>query len=83
MDILFLVDGTGIDIATSFTCELKTDEQSRLPVTTKEGEGHGFGLSSVRHAARKYLGDIEISKEIFQQEECCMLRVMLQTIKGE
>ncbi len=72
-----------IEIANSFTGELKTDEQSRLPVTTKEGEGHGFGLSSVRHAARKYLGDIEISKEIFQQEECCMLRVMLQTIKGE
>lgn len=68
-----------IEIANSFTGELKTDGQSGLPVTTKEGEGHGFGLSSIRHAARKYLGDIEIGREIYHQEKCCVLRVMLQT----
>lgn len=68
-----------IEIANSFTGELKTDEKSGLPVTTKEGEGHGFGLSSIRHAARKYLGDIEIGREIYHQEKCCVLRVMLQT----
>lgn len=67
-----------IEIANSFSGELKTDEQSGLPVTTKNGEGHGFGLSSIRRAANKYLGDIEIEKEILQQEECCVLRVMLQ-----
>ncbi len=68
-----------IEIANSFSGELKTDEHSGLPITTKEGEGHGFGLSSIRHAAQKYLGDIEIGREIFQQEDCCVLRVMLQT----
>ena len=39
---------------------------------------YGFGLASIRHAARKYLGDIEIRKEICEGEECCVLRVMLQ-----
>ena len=67
-----------IEIANSFTGELAADEQSGLPVTTKEGEGHGFGLSSIRHAARKYLGDIEICREVYKQEKCCVLRVMLQ-----
>ena len=67
-----------IEIANSFTGELAADEQSGLPVTTKEGEGHGFGLSSIRHAARKYLGDIEICREVYEQEKCCVLRVMLQ-----
>ncbi len=71
-----------IEIANSFTGELKTDGHNGLPTTTKEGEGHGFGLSSIRHAAQKYLGDIEIGREIFQQEECCVLRVMLQTMKN-
>lgn len=67
-----------IEIANSYTGKLEIDEQSGLPTTTKSGEGHGFGLSSIRQAARKYLGDIEIGKEIQEQEERCMLRVMLQ-----
>lgn len=69
-----------IEIANSFTGELVTDDQSGLPVTAKSGEGHGFGLSSIRHTARKYLGDIEIGREIYKQEKCCVLRVMLQTM---
>ncbi|MDE6604288.1 MAG: GHKL domain-containing protein [Lachnospiraceae bacterium] len=69
-----------IEIANSYTGELKTDEQGGLPVTTKEDEGHGFGLSSIRHAAHKYLGDVAIGKEIYEQEDRCVLRVMLQTI---
>lgn len=67
-----------IEIANSYTGKLEMDEQSGLPITTKSGEGHGFGLSSIRHAARKYLGDIEIGKEVQEQEERCVLRVMLQ-----
>lgn len=67
-----------IEIANSYSGELKTDEESGLPATTKEGGGHGFGLSSIRHAARKYLGDVEIGKEVYEQEEYCVLRVMLQ-----
>ncbi len=69
-----------VEIANSFTGELVTDDQSGLPVTAKNGEGHGFGLSSIRHTARKYLGDIEIGQEIYKQERCCVLRVMLQTM---
>ena len=67
-----------VEIANSYTGELETDEQSGLPVTTKKGEGHGFGLTSIRHAARKYLGDIEIGRETYEQENRCVLRVMLQ-----
>lgn len=69
-----------VEIANSFTGELVTDDQSGLPVTAKNGEGHGFGLSSICHTARKYLGDIEIGQEIYKQERCCVLRVMLQTM---
>lgn len=67
-----------IEIVNSFTGELKIDIESGLPVTTKKGEGHGFGLNSIRHAARKYLGDIEIKKKTVENRECCVLRVMLQ-----
>lgn len=68
-----------IEIANSFTGKLETKEQNGLPLTTKTGDGHGFGLSSIRRAANKYLGDMEIGKERYEQEERCVLRVMLQT----
>lgn len=67
-----------IEISNSYTGELKINGQSGLPVTTKSGEGHGFGLSSIRHAAHKYLGDVEIRKEKTENGDCCVLRVMLQ-----
>lgn len=67
-----------IEISNTYAGELKTDHSDDLPVTTKSGEGHGFGLSSIRQAARKYLGDIEIRKETVDDRECCVLRVMLQ-----
>lgn len=67
-----------IEVANSYTGKLDTDPQSGLPRTCKPGEGHGFGLASIRHVARKYLGDIEIEKEVYKEKECCVLRVMLQ-----
>lgn len=67
-----------IEITNSYTGNLDTDTPNRLPVTTKKEEGHGFGLSSIRHAAHKYLGDIEITKENREGEDYCVLRVMLQ-----
>ncbi len=67
-----------IEVSNSYRGDLETDPISGLPFTSKTGEGHGFGLASIRHAARKYLGDIEIRKEICEGEECCVLRVMLQ-----
>lgn len=67
-----------IEVANSYSGKLDTDPKSGLPRTCKPGEGHGFGLAGIRHVARKYLGDIEIGKEIFEGEERCVLRVMLQ-----
>jgi len=67
-----------IEITNSFTGELEADEWNGLPLTTKTGDGHGFGLSSIRQVANKYLGDMEIGKERYKQEERCVLRVMLQ-----
>lgn len=67
-----------IEVANSYTGMLTVDEKSGLPVTSKEGEGHGFGLENIRQAARRYLGDMEFGKEIYRGEACCVLRVMLQ-----
>jgi len=67
-----------IEVANSYKGELAVDEHSGLPMTSKSGDGHGFGLENIRHAARKYYGDMEIGKEMYAGEECCVLRVMLQ-----
>ncbi len=67
-----------IEITNSYTGALDKDRETDLPRSVKSGEGHGLGLLSIRHAARKYLGDIEIGKEIYEGEERCVLRVMLQ-----
>lgn len=70
-----------IEMINNYRGFLETDARSGLPVSTKKGEGHGFGLTSIRHAARKYLGDIEIGKEQYKNEERFVLRVMLQITK--
>ena len=67
-----------IEVSNSYTGNLEPDTTSGLPRSSKGGEGHGFGLTGIRHVARKYLGDIEIGKEICEGEERCVLRVMLQ-----
>lgn len=67
-----------IEVANSYRGKLDTDPKSGLPRTCKSGEGHGFGLAGILHVARKYLGDIEIGKEVYEGRECCVLRVMLQ-----
>lgn len=71
-----------IEVTNSYKGILKTDTENGLPKTRKTDEGHGFGLSSIRHVARRYLGDIEICKEIYYGEERCVLRVMLQMEKS-
>lgn len=70
-----------IEVSNSYTGNLEPDSTSGLPRSSKTEEGHGFGLTSIRHVARKYLGDIEIGKEICEGEERCVLRVMLQLSK--
>lgn len=67
-----------IIVTNTYTGTLEIDSVSGLPGSTKPEEGHGFGLTNIRHVARKYLGDIEINKEVFEGEERCVLHVMLQ-----
>lgn len=67
-----------IEMSNTYAGELQTEGPSGFPTTTKCGEGHGFGLNSIRQATSKYLGDMEIRKEKIENRECCVLRVMLQ-----
>lgn len=67
-----------IEIANSYQGNLEIDKTSGLPHTSKDSDGHGFGLPAIRHAAHKYLGDIEITKENREGEDYFVLRVMLQ-----
>lgn len=39
------------------------DEESGLPITTKKEAGHGFGIASIKKAAKKYHGDIDIMQD--------------------
>lgn len=67
-----------IEIVNDYAGELIIDPTSGLPLTSKSGDGHGFGLTSIRRVVRKYLGDMEIGKTRYRGRECCVLRVMLQ-----
>lgn len=56
-----------IEISNSFTGCLQWDEESGLPVTSKEstesqgyGQTHGYGLTNIRKVAEKYSGDIAV-----------------------
>ena len=69
-----------IEVLNPFTGEWNLNEQSGLPTTAKTEEGHGFGLTSIRHVAHKYYGDIEIGTDEYAGRRCCLLRVMLQIV---
>ena len=49
-----------MEIKNNFEGVLDLDSENGLPISTKEGTGHGFGLSNIRRVARKYYGDIDI-----------------------
>ena len=56
-----------IEVSNSFTGNLKWDEESGLPMTSKgqtekskTGAIHGYGLSNIRRVALKYSGDIAV-----------------------
>ncbi|MBD5444265.1 MAG: sensor histidine kinase, partial [Lachnospiraceae bacterium] len=51
-----------IEIHNSITGNRVIDSYNGLPVTTKSGEGHGFGLVNVKKVAQKYYGDIDIEQ---------------------
>ena len=67
-----------IEISNDYDGELTTDPLSGMPSSSKSGDGHGFGLANIRRVAGKYLGDMEIGKEVCAGRQCCVLRVMLQ-----
>lgn len=67
-----------VETANVFSGSLHVDRLSGLPLTTKTEEGHGYGLSSIRHVAKNYYGDAEIGVEERQGIRHCVLRVMLQ-----
>lgn len=52
-----------IEVRNSVTGKRAIDGESGLPVTTKNGSGHGFGLPNVRKVAQKYYGDVDIVQE--------------------
>ncbi|MBD5552505.1 MAG: GHKL domain-containing protein [Lachnospiraceae bacterium] len=62
-----------IEIRNSVVQRRSIDEESGLPLTTKEGADHGFGLVNIRKVAQKYYGDIIIE----QSENEFSLVVML------
>lgn len=66
-----------IEVANSFAGELPVCADG-LPVTSKSGEGHGFGLANIRRVAKKYYGELEIGTRVCGGERLCVLRVMLQ-----
>ncbi|MCM1122259.1 MAG: ATP-binding protein [Eubacterium sp.] len=71
-----------IEVTNSYAGELMIDASSGLPISSKAGDGHGFGLANIRHTARKYYGDIEFGKEVCEGEERFVLRVMMQLVQN-
>lgn len=52
-----------IEIRNSMAKKRFVDGESGLPLTTKEGADHGFGLVNIRRVAQSYYGDIAIEQE--------------------
>lgn len=74
-----------IETGNRFTGTLRWDEESGLPVTTKEsqdaygaGQVHGYGLANIRRTAEKYAGDIAIDI----RDDMFYLSVLLMTEPG-
>lgn len=52
-----------IEIRNSIAEKRFLDGESGLPLTTKEGADHGFGLVNIRRVAQSYYGDIAIEQK--------------------
>ena len=52
-----------IEIRNSMKGLRAIDEESGLPLSTKAGSGHGYGLANIRKVAAKYHGEIDIAQE--------------------
>jgi len=63
-----------IEIANSLKERLVLEEESGIPLTTKENrEEHGHGLINIRKVAQKYFGDIDIE----QRDGMFVLHILL------
>lgn len=62
-----------IEVANSAKEELTINPDTGLPVTKKQTEGHGYGLSNIRRAAEKYYGGIDLQYEKDQFKLVVML----------
>lgn len=67
-----------IEISNSFDGRIKWDEGCGLPRTSKDGDGHGYGLVNIRRVARKYSGDISIDVTQGRFLLCVMLMMEKQ-----
>lgn len=66
-----------IETENSFSGELSFGGGSGLPLSSKEGESHGYGLSNIERTAKKYMGDIDIVIEERSGKSVFFLTVML------
>lgn len=73
-----------IEIRNPCKNQIRLDEKSGLPVTTKSEEKnrHGFGLANVRHTAQKYHGDIAVDFDGNSFILCVMLMVTEGNLDG-
>ena len=67
-----------MEIVNDCAGQCRIDPATGLPPSTKQGEGHGYGLLNIRSVAHKYLGDMEAGTEERGGRTCFVLRVMLQ-----
>ena len=65
-----------IEIKNNFAGKREIDENSGLPFTTKQGEGHGFGLANIRKMSQKYFGDIDLEQS--DQEFNLIVMLMIE-----
>ncbi len=76
-----------IEISNSFTGELQWDDQSGLPITSREKadnsgfgkspeyeKSHGYGIANIQRVARKYFGDIDI---ILKEGQFCLCVLLM------
>lgn len=65
-----------IETQNSFTGELKYDTEG-IPLSSKKGSTHGYGLSNIERTAKKYMGGMDISTEERNGKRVFSLTVML------
>lgn len=70
-----------IQVKNSFDGEILFDRNTKLPISTKEGEPflHGMGLLNVKRESEKYMGDLDIE---VKENEFCVSVLLQETESG-